>query len=378
MNIGIIGGGIGGLTLGIALKRVGIDCTVFEQSRSIQAVGAGILLGNNVMQVYDKLGIRASLEKVSNPIHQLQITKPSLKPMSRVALTRFAKKYGVNNLAIHRGALQQVLIDELKASGGRLELGHTFQSFEGESQEIIVRLENGHTETFDAIVGADGINSRVRRQLFPASRIISANQYCWRGVVDYKLPDSVRHTVREAWGRGTRFGHVSINDSQVYWFAVQSVGLGPVEPPSQAWKAHFKTYDPLVNELIEKTDSDSIHAAPLMELSLLKKWSVGNVTLLGDAAHAMTPNMGQGAGQAIEDAYALANNVASSEGSISQAFDRYHKKRKKKVSRIVKTSRQIGAISHWQSAIGSFFRDRMITTAPDWMNQRQLAYVFEI
>ncbi|MEM6398563.1 MAG: FAD-dependent monooxygenase [Bacteroidota bacterium] len=377
MKIGVIGGGIGGLSLGIALRHMGIDCTVYEQSKSLKPVGAGILLGNNVMQIYDKLGLRASLEEVSNPIHELQITKPSLKPMSRVSLVRFAKKYGVNNLSIHRAALQGVLAESFAERGGKLKLGCSFQSFEEKGQKVTACFENGDTETFDGLVGADGINSKVRKQLFPKSRIISAGQYCWRGVVDYKLPDPIRHTVREAWGKGTRFGHVAIDERRVYWFAVQSEDLGPVEPPSQAWRGHFKNYDPLVSELIEKTDRDSIHAAPLMELSLLKRWSAGNVTLLGDAAHAMTPNMGQGAGQAIEDAYALAN-VLSSGGSISQAFDLYHNKRKKKVGRIVKTSRHIGVVSHWQSAIGAFFRNRMITITPDWMNQRQLAYVFEI
>lgn len=368
----IVGGGIGGLSLALALHRRKIYFQVFEQAEQLVPVGAGILLGNNVMQVYERLQIRSQLEKVANPIHHLHITRPDLRPLSKVELAPFVKKYGVRNLAIHRAELQQVLLDSLPS--GSVQLGKALEGLSQEGQQLHLRFRDASEQLCTALVGADGIHSQVRKLIFPDSRLRSARQLCWRGLAEFTLPVADQHLVREAWGRGTRFGIVPLGRKQVYWFAVQSDGV----PLAKSELSElFADYHPLVADLIAATPANSIHTAGLEELRLDRPWNKDNICLLGDAAHAMTPNMGQGAGQAIEDAYLLATAL-DAQPEVKAAFQAYYKARKKKVRKIVRTSWQIGQMAHWRSRIPVAVRNSLLRMTPAWVNRQQLATVFKL
>ena len=160
MTFDIIGAGIGGLTLAVALQRKGIEARVFEQAKEIKAVGAGIILANNAMQVYEKLGLRSELENNGNFISSMNVTKPNLNPISKIDLKYFEDKYQVKNVAIHRGKLQQILVEQLPSS--QVYLDYKFEK----ADQANITFENSKTIQSEAIIGADGLNSTVRSTTF--------------------------------------------------------------------------------------------------------------------------------------------------------------------------------------------------------------------
>ena len=235
MQIDIIGAGIGGLTTAIALEQKGFKTRIFEQAETIKPIGAGILLANNAMQVYEKLGLRKTIEENGNPISALNITDANLKLLFKVDLTYFEKKFKVKNVAIHRGVLQQILVDKLNDSS--LKLNYKLKEVTENANGHSLEFENGKKIQSSTLLGADGLNSMVRQCLFPNNTIRSANQICWRGVTEYNLPPQFQNELNEAWGKSGRFGFVKIAENKVYWFALKSFHKN---------KEEFNVYDLLL------------------------------------------------------------------------------------------------------------------------------------
>lgn len=374
LKIDIIGAGIGGLTLAIALKQKGFTINVFEQAEQLKEVGAGIVLANNAMQVYDKLGMRATLEEQGNVIKAFYLATPDLKPMAGATLQPFEEKYGVKNIAIHRGTLQKELAKHLTSE--QLHTGYALDQINRGEDDYQLQFKNGKMVHSTWMVGADGIHSKARQAIFPESQIRTTNQICWRGVANYELPDAHQHQLTEAWGKGERFGFVKIAPKMVYWFAVKSFRTGKEEMGSESLTNYFNYFDPMVCELIEATPTDQIHAARLTDLKPMKQWYKGGICLLGDAAHAMTPNMGQGAGQSIEDAYILSQCLGLF--NPREAFERYQALRLEKVTQIINRSWQIGKIAHLSNPVAVFLRNNLLKLTPDSVNTKQTEMIFEL
>ena len=373
MKFNIIGAGIGGLTLAVALKQKGIPFQIFEQAEEMKAVGAGIILGNNAMQVYDKLGLANELLEKGNRISKLSITESNLKPMSTIDLADFEKRIGVANLAIPRGDLQTLLLSKLEE--GDLNTGKKLIDLEIGDQPVLHFLD-GAEVTSDYVIGADGINSLVRKRITTENTIRSAKQICWRGVTEFQLSKKDQDHFREAWGKGCRFGFGQINDRQIYWFALLNIKESISEHKGTAWKDHFKIFDPLVNQLIQSTPDSKIHVAEITDLKPIKMWYKNKICLIGDAAHAMTPNMGQGAGQSIEDAYVLANCLEKY--TPEKAFEKYQSLRKTKALQIVNNSWRIGQIAQLENSFGIWMRNQVMKMTPDTIGTKQTAQVFEL
>jgi 2-polyprenyl-6-methoxyphenol hydroxylase-like FAD-dependent oxidoreductase len=173
MTIDIIGAGIGGLTTAIALEKKGFKARIFEQAETVKPVGAGIILANNAMQVFEKFGLRKILEENGNPISSMNITKANLKVLSKIDLSYIEQKHKVKNIAIHRGVLQQILIDSLKST--EFSLDHQLKKVVTNANGYSLEFENQERIQSSIILGADGLNSIVRKSLFPNSIIRHAN-----------------------------------------------------------------------------------------------------------------------------------------------------------------------------------------------------------
>lgn len=373
MNIDIIGAGIGGLTTAIALQQKGMNANVFEQTSEIKPVGAGIMLANNAMQVYKKLGLKADIEKNGVPISSFNVTDAKLRPISKTNLTYFEKKYGVQNISIHRGKLQMFLASKLNTD--TLKLGYKLDTIKRITEGFELKFENGITRQSEILIGADGINSIVRNQLFEPVQIRRMNQICWRGVTNYELPKQYQKEVNEAWSKEGRFGFVKIDSERVYWYAVKSF-KNESQYPTEKIEEYFKDFHPIITDLLKLTPKKNIHTAILEDLKPICNWHNKNVCLLGDAVHATTPNLGQGACQAIEDAYVLSKCLQNFEAN--KAFDEYQKLRLQKTHEVVKISRQIGKIAHWKNPFAITFRNALMRITPEQVNRQQFEKIFEL
>lgn len=374
MNIDIIGAGIGGLTTAIALEQKGIKTSVFEQAEQIKPVGAGIILASNAMQVYEKLGLRKVIEENGNPISSMNITKSNLKPLSKIDLTYFERKHKTKNIAIHRGTLQQILIDKLKSTA--INLNHQLTSIDENTNGYYLKFENGEQIQSSTLLGADGLNSVVRQHIFPNNSIRHANQICWRGITECDLPIKFKNELNEAWGKSERFGFVQIAKNKVYWYALKSFKKNKNEFSFNNLEQYFSDYNAIIKDIIKSTKKEQINTAEISDLKPTNNWYKENVCLIGDSAHATTPNMGQGACQAIEDAFVLSTCLCKY--GITKAFSEYQKLRLPKAHQVVKASWLVGKMAHLKNPILIGLRNQMLTLTPSSVNRKQNEQIFQL
>lgn len=371
-TVDIIGAGIGGLTTAIALKQKGFDVRIFEQAIKLKETGAGIILANNAMQIYDKLGCKSKIESKGNILSSMCITKDKLNLINRMDLKYFESLYAVKTIAIHRGELQDVLLDLLKDA--EIYFGYKLINITYNSANNILEFENGISEYSDILIGADGLYSKVRNLLFPHTQLRYAKQVCYRGVTEFSLPKNYQNALFEAWGKTARFGFVKISQTRVYWYALKSFEHSMDEFKKSEIDRYFSNFHPIIKDIISSTNKNTIHTSEIIDLKPIPTWYQDNICLLGDAGHAMTPNMGQGACQAIEDGYILADCL--SKYTINKAFFKYQKIRHTKVNKIVKMSWIVGQIAHIQNILGIKLRNFILSNTPVWVRNRQSKEIF--
>lgn len=374
MEIAIVGGGIAGLTTALALQRQGISCQVYERAAQLNEVGAGIGLAPNAMFILDQLGLADRLRSLGRPIRELAITGPQLRDyFSSRNPSEISSRH--QTVFIHRARLQGCLFEACEAE--QVHLGARYEGHRIEDDKVCVRV-GGQDKVVDLLLGADGIHSAVRRQVFPDSRLRYSGQTCWRGVAKRALPQELEGKVREAWGYGLRFGFGEIGQEELYWFAVQKAAPGQVDEPeglNARLQELFSRFHPIVGELIEATSSESIIRSDIHDLARLPRWSQDRVLLLGDAAHATTPNMGQGACQGIEDAWYLSHALAHSSG-FEEAFASFEKHRRSKVDYVVNNSWRFGQMAHrgW----GRSVMRAIMKVTPESMAQKQMLRLLQV
>ncbi|AZB11268.1 monooxygenase [Chryseobacterium sp. G0162] len=368
-TISIIGAGIGGLTLGNVLKQNGYDFTIYESAPEIKPVGAGIMMAVNAMQIFDKLGLKEKIEKAGNKIHRITLSNESMKPFSKTEILELEKQYNSCNVAIHRAELQRILAENLNERS--IQLNYSLQKIE-KKENYILDFENGNQIESTIVFGADGIKSSIRDQILKAGSIRSSGQKCWRGLVDFELPEQYHHEAFEMWGKGKRFGFVKISEKKVYWYAcINEKSFSRYSEIAYI----FRDFDDLVLNLIEATAKENIICNSISDLTPIPKWYTENLCLIGDAAHATTPNMGQGACQAIEDAYVLGRLLEKNK-DFNAIFEEFQKIRRKKVDYIVNTSRSIGKISQWEH--GNSLRNFMMRLIPESISQKMAKKIIEL
>ena len=262
---------------------------------------------------------------------------------------------------LHRAELLAILAKEVQSS--RLHIGHECIGFEQTCDGVTARFKNGDTARGDVLIGADGLRSVIRAQLFGDDPPRYAGYTAWRAVVT--LPPT--HIVTtETWGRGRRFGIVPMRDGRVYWYATKNAVEGERDLEGQTKRnilELFRRWHAPIESLIEASDESSILRNDIYDRNPTKRWSLGRVTLLGDAAHPMTPNLGQGACQAIEDAAMLAVCLRAS-ANLESGLHQYQARRLPRANAIVLRSRRIGEVGQWESLLLSLVRNFAIRVTP--------------
>lgn len=377
--ISIIGGGIGGLVLALALEKNGIDYQLYERTEAFRMVGAGIWMPPNALQVLKSIDsdVFRAILKEGNTIKRVSVTDSQFNPITDSNQDFIKRKWGFVTTAIHRGTLQQILLRYLPAK--KIHLGKEFKahSYLNET-EISVSFMDGTSIITNAVIGADGLNSSVRAALFPDSGLRYSGQTSWRGISSYKLKKDFDHRGLVMWGKQVQFGLSKISKDQVYWFAVQLSKPNLKDNKSllkDQLKNLFASFSEDVIHLIDETPIEQIIRSDLNELRLLDSWHKGNICLIGDAAHGMTPDLGQGGAQAIEDVYYLSNLLSNSEPT-DEAFQMFYKLRKEKVQKIVRQSWNSGRVANLKHGIK--FRNFLLKRIPNKFLEKQMLKTYSL
>ena len=369
----IIGGGIGGLCAAQSLQRVGIDVRVYEAAPVLKPVGAGIMMAPNAMRVFENLGIADAVEACGVSLKRLVVSDQRGRVLQAMEGRVIEKQFGNPITAIHRADLHRILLERIE--GDVVRLGRRCVACHQTPKKVVAMFQDGSEETGDFLIGADGLRSVVRRVLFPSARLRYSGQTCWRGVSTAVLPGGLADT--ELWGCGLRVGFLPIGGGKVYWYATANRDAGGVDDGDARGKLLelFRNFAEPVPSIIEQSPPEAIVRHDLYDLRPMSVWSSGRITLLGDAAHAPTPNLGQGGAQAVEDAWVLVSEMGRADDPAA-AFRQYESRRKRKANRIIRESRRFGWIAAIEHPALCTLRNRLIRWTPEFVTRRHIAWVF--
>jgi 2-polyprenyl-6-methoxyphenol hydroxylase-like FAD-dependent oxidoreductase len=361
----IIGGGIGGLTTAIALRKIGFEVDVYERATELREVGSGMSLWPNAVR---------SLNQIDRDI------LPRIMPRGR-SLRRMLMKDAngeriktlplpVNDctgIAIRRAELQSALAEAV--SPRSIHLGHTFSRLEQRPNSVLLHFENGLSVEADLVVACDGIHSAVRQSVGLKSKLTNRPYSVWRGMTRIHSQNEACHLglehdgdFSESYGHGCRFGILRLGPGRIHWYAVANNSLRPPDlPEDAALRKLFSGWHAPISELIENAES-SICSKVQDRLATLP-WVVGRVAILGDAAHPISPNFGQGACLAIEDAVVLASCLQT-HGNLPRALRRYELSRYPRCLEILFMSREAGRFGQFQNRALVRLRKHFIKLAP--------------
>ena len=374
----IIGAGIGGLTLAIAMQQKGFDVTVYENAPQIKPLGAGLGLAANAMKAFYEIGIGDRILKAGKKLKSLEIKSRAGKVLSSADSEKMAKNLGVtSNFAIHRADLHEVLLHEVKP--GTLQLGKGCLDFVQSEMGVTIKFSDGTSSFADYMIAADGINSKVRSKLLPDSNPRYAGYTCWRAVID-SIDDFDLETTSETWGEEGRFGIVPLSDNRIYWFACINAPQNDLSKKAFTIKDlqnRFQYYHSPIPRLLSMTNESQLIWSDIIDLKPLRKFAFGRVVLIGDAAHATTPNMGQGACMAIEDAVILANLLETST-SAEEVFKLFEKKRIVRTTKIVNGSWRVGKLAQMDNSFLIGLRNAALQVTPSSVAEKQMKFISDI
>lgn len=373
----IAGAGIGGLTLAIALRRAGFDVTVVERASALAEIGAGITLWHNALHCLDQLGVGEHVRAVGQAAETGIIALANGRTLVEASPVIGKELQAEADLmTFHRAELQQALYEALPAGTVRFNTSCVGYALTDDHVDVnLDKLPTAETSMQNALpvaatrerawllVGADGIASTIRSQL-AADEPRYAGYTCWRGVC--RTPSDWSGVCGEIWGKGDRFGVVRLPGDRLYWFAVATAPArsdSPVSTRQRQLLDRFAHYAFEVPRIIAATPNEAIIFRDIVDRAPKPGWSDGCVTLLGDAAHATTPNMGQGAAMAIESAVVLTRCLQHFD-TVPDALRSYELTRFPRTSWVTKTSSTIGRMAHWENGMLRHLRNMLVEHMP--------------
>ena len=348
-----------------ALRRLGIAATIYERSARLQEAGAGMMLWPNATRVLRTLGVLDAIVQRSGVNQQFLVRSRRGPILMRLPLGKF----DVPALCARRSDVLSALLADLPPES--LLLRKAFIGLKQTASGVQVDLAGGASAHHDAVIGADGIRSPVRAALFPGVAPVYRGYTVWRGVSAYQGLAIGAGENSETWGKGSRFGILDIGHGRFTWYATANGPRRQGPPPDVAGLKrqlllHFAGWHAPVSELIEAAELILENGA--WDLDPLPRWTAGRVTLLGDAAHACTPNLGQGGCMAIEDALVLAQSLSRA-SSMEGGLRRYEELRIPRTRGIQQRSLLMGSIGQWQN--------HALVAARGWVTSLLPASLFE-
>jgi 2-polyprenyl-6-methoxyphenol hydroxylase-like FAD-dependent oxidoreductase len=396
IRIAIVGGGIGGLTTAIALRQSGFEPEVYEQAPVLLDIGAAIAVWPNAMRVMRRLGLADKILDRAGVMREIRWIDQNGRLINRVAIADPGESSLTPAVALHRADLQEILLAALPTAS--VHLGHSLVDYKTGASDITANLANGNSVVVDFLIGADGIHSQVHTQLLHDVPPIYRGYTVWRGI-SQSIPSAIPPaTAIEVHGRGQRFGVGPVGAGRVGWWASANAPNTMPNPGEKndpkTWKVgeHVPSpwspdshrellklfdgwYRPVL-QLIEATPSASILRTGAFDRIPSQTWGSGRVTLLGDAIHPTTPNLGQGGCLAIEDAMILAR-CFEEYGPEEGALRKYEQVRQRRTSAVARYSRIYGSVGQWENIFARGVRRVALSLVPESVALKLMQIVFD-
>ncbi len=367
----VVGGGIGGLAAAIVLVGRGWRVRVLERADAFGEVGAGISLWPNALRALDAIGVGAAVRRLGGPDLNGGIRHRSGRWLARTDNDAITSRFGAV-MILHRADLLRALVEALPSSS--LISSASVSSVLSTADSAVV-TRGGSSIEADLVIGADGLNSVTRQCLFPkAPAPRYAGYTAWRFITRETVP--TQGEAGESWGSGMRFGYAALPDGRVYCYA--TANLPPDSPSSDELReltSRFCDWHQPIPALLAAATPSDVLRHDIYDLPELPSFVSGRVALLGDAAHAMTPNLGQGACQALEDAATLASVLDRDD--IASALAQYDAARRRRTQVVARLSRRIGKVGQWSSFPAVAIRDGVMSLVPASVTTRSLASVLD-
>jgi 2-polyprenyl-6-methoxyphenol hydroxylase-like FAD-dependent oxidoreductase len=363
----VVGAGIGGLATAIALEQAGVEAIVVERAPQLHEAGFGLVVSANAVTALRSLGLRDGVVARGTSVRRAEIRNPRGELLTLIDYEALGwETYGILRIELQEAMLEMVPAD-------RLRLGTTCIDASEDGQ---VLLDGADPLIADVVIGADGIRSTVRRSLFGEEPLRYGGHRAWRAGTRSD-DEFVLDRFVEVWGVGGGFGFGPAGPGHVYWYCFETVPEGapaPERPRDEFLGRYGAWFDP-IPALIESTDAGAIEPTFTYDRPPRRTWGRGRVTLLGDAAHPMKPNIGQGAAQALEDAVVLGSCIAGS-ADPEDALRTYERRRVRRANAVVRASRRAGHAAEVRSPTGARLRDGVMKALPDRLaiaQQRRIA-----
>ncbi len=338
-SIAILGGGIGGLTAAIALNQKGFNnIHIYERRYKCNSVGAGIVLWANATWVLSRLDLLKEINVYGGKLNQMQRWTNDGEFLGAININAIDSCIGYSSYAISKNDFQEILLRKIKELKIEIHYNYTVTDiFNNDDKQSTVIFDNGEKISFQVIIGAEGrMKSIAREYIIGNNNPVYQHYVNWVGIVETENELTFENNILDYWGYGERFGIVPINKHKAYWAGCKALPLHTTNTEGTDKKellSIFKNWSSSIPLIIEKTHENNIKRFEVFDHDPIQEWYKNNVCLLGDAAHASLPTSGQGACQAIEDAWHLAE-ILSGTNSIESAFSYYQKMRFEKTTAI--------------------------------------------
>lgn len=368
----VIGGGIGGLTAAIAVRKLGFRAAVFEQAPRFQNLGGGLVLHSNGQRVLAALGLLIAMEPRLHATQVINIERAGASTLSTFDYRSLAVPY--NRCAILlRHELLAFLLTAAERLGIPVYYGWRADGLKTTASETEVSFSNGRTAAGPVVIGADGVHSEMRRHAGLRAATGRPGEAHLRGISISGLHDTEIHELWSANGR--RFGYAPLPRGKVYFYC-SPLGRWPFRDPREfdQWKGSWFEFGPNVRDLVGNVpDWSAVNYSEVTEIET-RRWSEPPVFLVGDAAHGMTPDLGQGANSAMVDALVLAR-LLRKENSLNTIAQEYHRLRFEFTTKVQRASRRVGWLAKQHSPVMRFLTDRAlrsVATLPRLTREQRL------
>lgn len=367
-KITILGGGIAGLSTAIALKNAGIETMIFEAAAEIKAVGAGLGLGANAIKAFKVLGIDEEVMNAGRFLPAFTVYNQNGKQVTKTDSVSVSRKYGLDNFTIHRAELHALLLSKIDPAC--IKTNKRVTGIEQNENTVILHFQDGTMHETNYLIAAEGIHSVVRKYVLPESKPRYAGYTSWRGVIDNNNLEI--NEASETIGAKGRVGIVPLAGNKIYWFACVNASANNTTLKNytiQDLLKQFGGYHHNIETILKATKNEKLIWTDIYDLKPIHRYAFNNILLIGDAAHATTPNLGQGACQAVEDAVILAAEIKNNP-NITNAFKSFEQRRMKRIHWIVNTSWRFGKIAQLDNKFLIGLRNFLFSHLPKSINDK--------